>query len=107
MIVHYIGSETSWGIWSFDQTGALRNLAAGTFTGWLYVDGAEAAGVDLTGSFAGAAGAGVEPSGTPNLTYTPAANEALTAGEWKLRVRWSNGDTVVFDGPITVRAQVA
>lgn len=108
---HFLGSETAWAFWSFKSDRTLRDLSTGTFTGWVYREGSEADGVDLTGTFAGAVGAGVEPTGTPNLTYTPATNEfvaagIVTPGPWKLRVRWSSGDTVVFDGPITIRAQV-
>lgn len=110
MIVHFLGSETTWGFWSYTAAGALRDLSSGTFTGWVYAEGAEASGTDLTGTFSGAAGSGTEPTGTPNLTYTPANNEfvgTLSAGKYRLRVRWSTGDTIVFDGPITMRALVA
>jgi hypothetical protein len=106
VIVHFIGSESAWGIWSFDSAGALRSLGSGTFTGLVYSEGGETDGTALTGTFLGAAGAGTEPSGTPNLTYTPAANEALPVTARRLRIVWSSGDTVVYDGPITIRAQV-
>lgn len=106
MIEQYIGSESSWAIWSFDSDRVLRDLSAGTFTGRLYRRGREAGGVDLAGNFAGAVGAGIEPTGTPNLTYTPSADEAFTAGPWFARVVWSVGDTVVFDGPVAVKPRV-
>jgi hypothetical protein len=106
MIEHFVGSESSWAIWSYAQDRTLRDLSSGTFTGLVYIEGGETEATALTGTFTGAAGAGAEPTGTPNLTYTPASNEAIPTGDRRLRVVWSNGDTVVFDGPITVRAQV-
>lgn len=112
MLEHFLGSETTWRIWSQDSTRALRDLSTGTFSGMIYQPGAEDDGIALTGTIVGAAGVGVEPSGTPNLTYTPAANEwiaggIVTGGRWRARIVWSSGDTIVFDGPVQVYALVS
>lgn len=71
-------------LWLLDDDGTLINLASGyTFTFKLGNPGA-AAVFTKTANINGAAGAGVEPTGTPNvsMTFTGAELDTLTAGTY-------------------------
>lgn len=62
----------TWGLWWQDSTGALVNLATATLQ--LTIGHAGQANVlQTTVGLTGAAGAGVEPSGTPNVVIDPNA----------------------------------
>lgn len=94
--------------WWRDRTGALIDFSTGyTFTFKLGAVGSAAAFTKSTG-ITGAAGAGVEPTGTPNVTLSFTAGElaALTIGPttWELTAtsgglaRIIGGSFVLEDG---------
>jgi hypothetical protein len=93
-------------LWLFDDDGNLINFAvpAHTFTWKIGEDGVTALLTKSTG-ITGAAGAGVEPSGTPNVTLTFTAGElaAVPAGRyrWMLTATTSALDRI-FKGRITI-----
>ncbi len=75
-------------LWLQDDDGALIDFSAGyTFEFKVGLAG-QAAVLTKTSGIAGAAGAGVEPTGTPNVVVTWAADElAVTPGaySWQLK----------------------
>jgi hypothetical protein len=84
IILHRTMERPDVRLWLLDDDGSLVNLASGfTFTFKLGNPGA-AAVFTKTANINGAAGAGVEPSGTPNLTmtFTGAELDSLTAGSY-------------------------
>jgi hypothetical protein len=89
-------------LWLADSNGNLIDFSTGyTFAFKLGNPGAAADFTKTTG-IAGAVGAGVEPSGTPNitLTFTAAELDGLTAGAylWQLRATTGGLDRY-FQGP--------
>ena len=93
-------------LWLLDDDGTLINLAAGyTFSFKIGVNGSAAVFTKTTG-VTGAAGSGVEPNGTPNvtLTFTAAELAAVAVGtyQWQLTATTSGLDRV-FQGRITIK----
>jgi hypothetical protein len=86
-------------LWVFDDDGTLIDFSSGyTFVFKIGVVGSAALLSKSTG-ITGAAGAGVEPTGTPNVTVTWSAGElALTPGDygWQLTATTSSLDRVFF-----------
>lgn len=85
-------------LWLEDVDGNLVDLSSGyTFVFKLGEPGTAATFTKSTG-ITGAAGSGVEPSGTPNVTLTFTANEldAVTRGPytWQLRATTSSLDRI-------------
>lgn len=113
MLEHTINTERpTWKLWCRGANGSLIDLSSGYsgFTGKVY-QAPSTAVFTLTGTFTGAAGAGTEPDGTPNLTYTPATDEmtAVTPGLYRVRilaVLAAGGQEQVFDGDIRLLAAV-
>ena len=93
-------------LWLEDDDGTLINFASGyTFAFKLGSPGSAATFTKSTG-ITGAAGAGTEPTGTPNvtLTFTAAELDSLTAGltTWQLRATNSSLDRV-YQGTFQLR----
>lgn len=91
--------------WLFDDDGSLIDFSTAgyTFSFKIGVPGSTAL-LTKTASITGAAGAGVEPTGTPNVTVTWTAGElALAVGtyHWQLTATITALDRV-FQGDITI-----
>jgi len=96
--------------WLLDDDGALINFSTGyTFAWRLGVPGA-AASFEKTTGITGAAGAGAEPAGTPNILLTFTADELddVTAGAytWQLQATSSSLDRF-FEGTIRIKDVIA
>jgi len=79
-------------LWLLDDAGALVNFATGyTFELKLGIPGDAAVFTKTTG-IAGAAGAGVEPSGTPNvvITFTAGELDNIPARTYTWQIRATN-----------------
>jgi hypothetical protein len=91
-------------LWLFDDDGALINFASGyTFVFKVGTPG-ETALLTKSSGITGAAGAGTEPDGTPNVTITWTAGElAIAAGSYQgqLTATTSSLDRV-FTFPFTI-----
>ncbi len=91
-------------MWLQDDAGTLIDFSSGyTFSLKIGVAGSTAL-LTKTSSIAGAVGAGVEPTGTPNVVVTWTAGElALTPGQyqWQLKATNSSLDRV-FAGTFVV-----
>lgn len=92
-------------LWLLDDDDTLINFASGyTFVFKLGQPGSAATFTKSTG-ITGAAGAGVSPSGTPNVvvTFTAAELDALTIGSttWQLRATTTSLDRL-YQGRLTV-----
>jgi phosphoglycolate phosphatase-like HAD superfamily hydrolase len=89
-------------LWLTDSNGTLVDLSTGyTFAFKLGNPGAAADFTKTTG-ITGAAGAGVDPSGTPNITHTFTAAEldGVTAGAYLWQIRATTGGLDrYFQGP--------
>ena len=83
-------------LWLFDGDGTLIDYSTGFSFEWKLGNPGEAAAFTKTTGITGAAGSGVEPSGTPNITLTFTAGEldSVTAGSytWQLKARSSSLD---------------
>jgi len=93
-------------LWLLDDNGNLVDLSTGyTFTFKLGSPGSAATFTKTTG-ITGAAGAGAEPSGTPNVVITFSAGEldALTPGptSWQLRATTGSLDRI-YQGTFTLK----
>ena len=92
-------------LWLFDDDHTLIDFSAGyTFSLKIGTVGS-AALLTKTTNITGAAGAGTEPTGTPNVTITWTAGElAITPGvyTWELTCTTSSLDRV-FSGSITIQ----
>lgn len=91
-------------LWLEDDDGALINFTGYTFVWKVGVPGTTAVFTKSTG-ITGAAGAGAEPSGTPNVTlgFSAAELDSVPTGSpftWQLRATTSGVDRI-FDGTIT------
>ena len=88
-------------IWWFDDDGALIDFSSGYTFSLKVGSRGMAASLVKTSNIVGAAGAGVEPTGTPNVVVTWAAGElALAAGGYlaQLTATTSSLDRVIeFD----------
>lgn len=91
-------------LWLLDDDGSLIDFSSGwTFSFKIGTPGS-AALLTKTSGITGAAGAGTEPTGTPNVTVTWSAGElALTpnAYSWQLTATTSSLDRV-FSGGFTI-----
>ncbi len=78
-------------IWYYDDDGTLLDCSSGyTFSLKVGTRGS-AAVLTKTTNITGAAGSGVEPTGTPNITVTWAAGElALTPGSYVAQLTLTN-----------------
>lgn len=91
-------------LWLFDDDGTLIDFSSGYTFSFKIGKPGSAALLTKTSSITGAAGAGTEPDGTPNVTVTWSAGElALTPGSyvWQLTATNSSLDRV-FSGPFVV-----
>lgn len=76
-------------LWIFDDDGTLIDFSTGTFSLKIGHAGTAAILTKSTG-ITGAAGAGVEPSGTPNVVIVWTAGElALTPGRYSGQLTWT------------------
>lgn len=91
-------------LWLLDDDGSLIDFSSGyTFT-FKVGEVGSAAILTKTSGIAGAVGAGVEPTGTPNVTVTWAAGElAITPGlyTWQLTANTTGNDRL-FEGTIRI-----
>jgi hypothetical protein len=90
---YYRGAERpALKLWLLDDDGTLIDFSAGyTFELKIGLVGAAALLAKTTG-IAGAAGAGVEPTGIPNVTVTWSANELdVTPGAYSWALKASSG----------------
>lgn len=92
-------------MWIRDSAGTLIDFSGYTFSFKLGAIGA-AASFTKTSGITGAAGSGVEPTGTPNVTLSFSANEldSLVPGEyaWQLRTTTGSLDRGMYEGTATV-----
>lgn len=92
-------------LWLLDDDGALIDFSTGSPTFVFKIGNAgSAALLTKSAGIAGAAGAGVEPTGTPNVVVTWSAGElAIAPGayRWQLTATSSSLDRV-FAGPFAV-----
>jgi hypothetical protein len=93
--------------WLLDEDEALIDLSTGyTFVFKVGAPGQAASFTKSTG-ITGAAGSGVEPSGTPNLTLTFTSSEldSLTKGTYKWQLRATTGASLdrVWQGVFVVK----
>jgi hypothetical protein len=92
-------------LWLLDDDGALIDFSTGyTFAFKLGRAGSAAVFTKTTG-ITGAAGAGVEGTGTPNVTLTFAAAEldSLTKGAYQWQIRATTGGVDrIFQGKFTL-----
>jgi hypothetical protein len=91
-------------LWLVDDDGTLIDFSSGYTFSFKIGHAGSAAILTKTSSITGAAGAGSEPDGTPNVTVTWTAGElALTAGSyvWQLTATTSSLDRV-FAGTIVI-----
>lgn len=82
IVLHRTAERPDVKLWLQDDDGTLLNLGSGyTFTFKIGAPGS-AASFSKSSGITGAAGAGVEPTGTPNLTltFTAAELDSLTRG---------------------------
>ena len=91
-------------LWILDDDGALIDFSSGyTFAFKIGIRG-QAADLTKTTGITGAAGAGTEPSGTPNvvIAFTAGELDGLTAGRyhWQLRATTGGLDRVYQGGAI-------
>lgn len=105
MITYYRTSDLpALKLWVFDDDDSLINFASGwTFVLKIGAPGS-AALVTKSSGITGAAGAGVEPSGTPNITVTWTAGELnLAAGAYSLQLTATSGGLDrVFTTPVLI-----
>lgn len=100
---HLTAEDPDAKLWLEDADGTLLDLSSGyTFTLRIGRPGS-AALVEKTSGMTGAAGSGVEPTGTPNMTITWDAGElaALTASRayvWQLTGRRTGSRDRVWEG---------
>lgn len=91
--------------WIFDDDGALIDFSSGSYSYQLKIGNpGSAALLTKTSGITGAAGAGVEPTGTPNIVITWSAGElAITPGTYtaQLTATISSLDRV-YSGVITI-----
>lgn len=96
-------------LWLLDDDGTLINFSSG-YTFQLRIGEVGAAAIlEKTSGIIGAAGAGIEPAGTPNVTVSWSAGElALTPGAytWQLTATTGGLDRV-FAGPFRVLGTIA
>jgi hypothetical protein len=96
--------------WLQDDDGVLINFASGYTFAWRLGTPGDAAVFEKTTGIAGAAGAGTEPSGTPNIVLTFTADELddVTAGNyvWQLQATTSTLDRF-FEGTIRIKDVIA
>lgn len=79
-------------LWVFDDDDTLINFASGWTFSFKIGNPGSAALLTKTSGIAGAAGAGVEPSGTPNITVTWSAGELnLTIGTYAGQLTCTSG----------------
>jgi hypothetical protein len=92
--------------WLLDDDGVLINFASGYSFAWRLGTPGSAAVYEKTTGITGAAGAGVEPSGTPNITITFSADDLddVDAGNyvWQLQATTSTLDRF-FEGTIRIK----
>jgi hypothetical protein len=95
-------------LWLRDDDSTLIDFSTGyTFTYRIGAPG-QAALLNKTTGITGTAGAGTEPTGTPNITITWTAGELnLTPGayQWQLRATTTSLDRI-FAGTITILADI-
>lgn len=109
MIVYYNAAENPIKLWLKDPTlsanGSLIDFSVGSWT-FVVKFGVPGSAAVLTKSsgIVGAAGAGQEPTGTPNLVITPTADEfASLSGLYTLQIRaTSSGNDEFFQDTIQV-----
>lgn len=104
LVYHRHAERPAAKLWLFDDDGTLIDFSSGyTFSFKIGTRG-QTASLTKTTNITGAAGAGVEPSGTPNVTVTWAAGELdITPGNyaWELTATTSSADRV-FSGRFKV-----
>ncbi len=91
-------------MWLFDDAGSLIDFSSGYTWSFKIGTAGSTALLTKTASIAGAAGAGTEPTGTPNVVVTWTAGElALAAGtyQWQLKATNSSLDRV-FAGTFVI-----
>lgn len=102
MITYYNAAENPIKLWLKDPTlttnGSLIDFSVG---GWTFVvkfgDPGSAAILTKSSGIVGAAGAGTEPTGTPNLVITPTADEFLALnGLYVIQVRATASSADMF-----------
>lgn len=95
------------GLWIFGDDGDLIDFSSGDWTFTLKIGNpGQAALLTKSTGITGAAGAGVAPTGTPNIAITWAAGDLnLTPGVylWQLVATTAPALDRVFTGPITIR----
>lgn len=92
-------------LWVHDENGGLIDFSAGySFEVWIGRSGQPAVKKISTG-IAGAAGAGVKPSGTPNVTITwDAADLDIPPGSYDLELRATKaGHLELYAGSIEIK----
>jgi hypothetical protein len=89
-------------LWLTDSNGTLIDFSTGYTFAFKLGNSGSAATFTKTSGITGAAGSGVEPTGTPNITLTFTAGDldSLTAGPclWQLRATTGGLDRY-FQGP--------
>jgi hypothetical protein len=108
MLTYYNVAENPIKLWIVDPTivtnGGLIDFSVGyTFVVKIGNPGSAAILTKSTG-IAGAAGAGVEPTGTPNLVITPTADEfAALSGVYNIQLKaTSGGNDTLFQDTIQI-----
>jgi hypothetical protein len=89
-------------LWLADSNGNLIDFSTGYTFAFKLGNPGTAADFTKTTGITGAAGSGVEPTGTPNITlaFTAAELDALTAGAYLWQIRATTGGLDrYFQGP--------
>ena len=110
MVSYHQGAERpALSLWLHDDDGDLIDFSSGYTFEFKIGSPGETAALTKTTGIAGAAGAGTEPDGTPNVTVTWAEDELdLTPGTygWQLKATTSSLDRF-FVGVLTILDVIA
>jgi hypothetical protein len=106
LVLHRTAERPDLAMWLEDDDGDLINFASGYTFSFKLGSAGSAAAFTKTSGISGAAGAGEEPTGTPNIvvTFTAAELDSLTPGPTtgQLTATSSSLDRV-FQFPVQVR----
>lgn len=109
MITYFNAAENPIRIWAIDPAltanGGLIDFSVGGYTFVVKIGNpGSAAALTKSSGIAGAVGAGVEPTGTPNLVITPTANEfAALSGVYGIQLTaTSGGNDTLFQDTIQI-----